>query len=429
MDDSPAPPLQRRLETAEILSIGTELTSGETRDTNAAELARSLTEAGVDVTRLTTLPDRRECVESAFRAALERVDLVISTGGLGPTPDDLTRESIAAVCDEIPAVDPALERWLRSLWERRGLPFSTINLKQAWRIPSASTIANPNGTAPGWWVDRPDGRVVILLPGPPSEMRPMWQETLARRLHDRSLGADRQVRTLRLTGIGESAVADQLGDGLLRQRNPEVTTYARWDALDVRLAASAQPASADRPGTSAAALLDAVEAVVLDVLASYVWARGVTTWPEAIGAELGRLGWTLAIQEVGTGGALGALLRDQPWLVRGESLAEASVGGSGAAAPEAVRAIRAASGASVGLTLLARSRAGDTAISVAIETPIEMLQRRVAVFQDGALGHSRAALSAASILLQVLRGAGVSDAPSGPTGAGRGSRSRRDRAG
>ena len=285
MHDSPALPLQRRLETAEILSIGTELTSGETRDTNAGELARSLTEVGVEVTRLTALPDRRERVESAFRAALERVDLVVSSGGLGPTPDDLTRESIAAVCDEIPEVDPALERWLRSLWERRGLPFSAINLKQAWRIPSASTIANPNGTAPGWWVDRPDGRVVILLPGPPSEMRPMWQATLTGRLHERGLGADRQVRTLRLTGIGESAVADRLGDEILRQRNPEVTTYARWDAVDVRLAASAVPASADQPGTSAAALLDAVEAVVLDVLGSHVWARGTTAWPEAIGTR------------------------------------------------------------------------------------------------------------------------------------------------
>ncbi len=416
MHDSPALPLQRRLETAEILSIGTELTSGETRDTNAGELARSLTEVGVEVTRLTALPDRRERVESAFRAALERVDLVVSSGGLGPTPDDLTRESIAAVCDEVPEVDPALERWLRSLWERRGLPFSAINLKQAWRIPSASTIANPNGTAPGWWVDRPDGRVVILLPGPPSEMRPMWQATLTGRLHERGLGADRQVRTLRLTGIGESAVADQLGDEILRQRNPEVTTYARWDAVDVRLAASAVPASADQPGTSAAALLDAVEAVVLDVLGSHVWARGTTAWPEAIGAELGRLGWTLAIQEVGTGGALGALFRDQPWLLRGESLAAAGVVGRGPATAgpaAAAGAVRAASGASVGLLLVARPRAGDTTVSVAIETPTQRRRERATAFRDGALGHSRAALSAAGILLRVLRTEGVSDAPPG----------------
>ena len=429
MRDSSALPPPRRIETAEILSIGTELTCGETRDTNAGELARSLTEVGVEVTRLTGLPDRRVAVEAAFRAALERVDLVVSTGGLGPTPDDLTRESIAAVCNEVPEVDPVLERWLRHLWERRGLPFSPINLKQAWRIPSASVIANANGTAPGWWVDRPDGRVVILLPGPPGEMRPMWQETLAGRLHERGLGTDRQVRTLRLTGVGESLVAERLGDDLLRQRNPEVTTYARWDAVDVRMAATTEPPTADRPGTSAAALLDAVEALVLDAVGDYVWARGTVTWPEAIGAELGRLGWTLAVREAGSGGALGALLRDQSWFVRSESLATAAVGSGPAAASEAAHAIRAASGASVGLALLARPRAGDTAITIAIETPTGARQRGVAVFRDGPLGHSRAALSAAGILLEVLRAARVSDEPPSPGVAGPAPRSRRGRAG
>ena len=429
MHDSPALPTPRRIETAEILSIGTELTSGETRDTNAGELARALTEAGVEVTRLTALPDRRESVETAFRGALERVDLVLATGGLGPTPDDLTRESIAAVCGEVPEVDPVLERWLRHLWEGRGLPFSTINLKQAWRIPSASVIANANGTAPGWWVDRPDGRVVILLPGPPSEMRPMWQETLAGRLHERGLGTDRQVRTLRLTGIGESLVAERLGDDLLRQRNPEVTTYARWDAVDVRLAASADAASLGHPGRTATELLDAVEAAVLETVADHVWARGTTTWSEAIGAELDRVGWTLAVHEVGSGGALGALLRDQPWLARVESLAGTNVGVGGAHASAAAHAIRTAGAADVGLALLARPRAGDTAVSVAIETPLATHRQRALVFRGGALGHSRAAVSAASILLQVLRAARVSDEPPSPGVAGPVPRSRPGRSG
>ena len=170
------------------MSIGTELTSGETRDTNAGELARSLTGAGVEVARLAALPDRRGVVEEAFRAALRRVDLVVTTGGLGPTPDDLTRESIAAVCAEVPTVDPVLEAWLRGLWDRRGLPFAEMNLKQAWLIPSARPLANPNGTAPGWWVDRPDGRVIVTLPGPPREMRPMWRDEALPRLRERGLG-------------------------------------------------------------------------------------------------------------------------------------------------------------------------------------------------------------------------------------------------
>src|SRR6185312_13117271 len=103
--------LSRRLLTAELLSIGSELVAGETRDTNAGELARSLTDAGVAVGRMTALPDRLDVVADAFAAAFERADLVVSTGGLGPTPDDLTREAIARVLGETPTVDSKLERW------------------------------------------------------------------------------------------------------------------------------------------------------------------------------------------------------------------------------------------------------------------------------------------------------------------------------
>ena len=151
----------RRLLTAELLSIGTELTVGDTRDTNAGELARALTGMGVRVVRLTALPDDLGTVAAAFGIGLARSDLVVSTGGLGPTPDDLTREAIAQACGEATIVDPDREAWLRELWSRRGMPFPELNLKQAWRIPSAITLDNRNGTAPGWFVTRPDGRVVV----------------------------------------------------------------------------------------------------------------------------------------------------------------------------------------------------------------------------------------------------------------------------
>jgi len=186
------------LQSAELLSIGTELTVGETRDTNAGDLARDLTSRGVVIGRVIALPDDLAAVTSAFGEALERARLVVSTGGLGPTPDDLTREAIAALVGETPAVDPALEAWLRQLFERRTMSFPDANLKQAWLIPSAQAIPNENGTAPGWWVSRPDGRVVVALPGPPREMRPMWDGWVVPRLLELGLGRPIASVTLRL---------------------------------------------------------------------------------------------------------------------------------------------------------------------------------------------------------------------------------------
>nr|MBA2381969.1 competence/damage-inducible protein A [Chloroflexota bacterium] len=139
----------RPLLTAELLSIGSEITVGETRDTNAGDLARSLTSIGVAVVRIQALPDELATVRDAMIAAVGRADVVVSTGGLGPTPDDLTREAISAAVGEEPVVDPELADWLRGLWSRRGIPFPEMNLKQAWLLPSATALANPNGTAPG----------------------------------------------------------------------------------------------------------------------------------------------------------------------------------------------------------------------------------------------------------------------------------------
>ena len=114
----------RRIMTAELLSIGSELTVGETRDTNAGDLARRLTAMGVRVDRIQALPDRLDTVREAIVAAIGRADLIVTTGGLGPTPDDLTREAVAGALDQTPTVAPELEAWLRSMWERRGMPSS-----------------------------------------------------------------------------------------------------------------------------------------------------------------------------------------------------------------------------------------------------------------------------------------------------------------
>ena len=391
---APAHP-NRRLRTAELLAIGAELTVGDTRDTNSAEIARSLTVAGVAISRITALPDRLAVVAGAFRAALRRADLVVSTGGLGPTPDDLTREAIAAVVSETPEVDPELEAWLRSLWTRRGMAFPEINRKQAWLIPSAIALPNPNGTAPGWWVDRPDGRVVALLPGPPREMRSMWFEQAWPMLEERGLGKGLLSRTLRLIGIGESQVADELGEAVLRRTNPEIATYARADAVDVRISA------VDGRGQPATALLDEAEALIVDRLGEYIWARGRTTWAEAIQAELDRLDWSLAIRETGTDGALAALLGGLTRLRRLESVADA--GKPTGTAEDDARSIARESDAEAGLAVRARAKGDDTVITIGVATPGDARGERRRGFLGGAQGHSRAALLASAALLRRLR--------------------------
>jgi nicotinamide-nucleotide amidase len=419
--DMPAPQ-PRRLLTAELLSIGSELTVGETRDTNAGELARALTDRGVRVTRLTALPDDLVEVAAAFRSGLARADLVISTGGLGPTPDDLTREAIGEACAETPTVDPRLEAWLRELWDRRGMPFPETNLKQAWRIPSAISLANPNGTAPGWFVTRPDGRVIVALPGPPREMRPMWADEVVPRLDELGLGTEVASRTYRLAGIGESQVAELLGESMLRATNPIVATYARVEAVDVRISAVSEP------GRPADELVEAVAHVVTDRLGAYVWATGETTWSQAIGRRLTERGWTLSVVEIATGGSVNALLGDAPWVRFDESIAPeapaatthtpghaAAAVAAAAAASDALgdeevaddlaqfaRRARELGGSEVGLAVRARPRTGDTAVSIAIATPDREVRVRRVVFLTGPMGRSRAALAAAAVLFETL---------------------------
>ena len=391
----------RPLLAAEILSIGTELTVGETRDTNAGDLARDLTARGVEVLRLAALPDDLPAVRDGFQTALSRADLVISTGGLGPTPDDLTREAIAALADESPAVDPELERWLVGLFERRGLPFPEANRKQAWLIPSAASIPNDNGTAPGWWVDRPDGRVVVALPGPPREMRPMWTGWVVPRLVERGLGRRTAVTTLRTTGIGESLLADRLGTLLDRHANPTVATYARTDAVDVRI--SAVPADGREP----ADLVAETEAQVLALIGDRVWERGSTTWPEAIAAALDERGWRVGLIEVATRGAVASLL--------GEGLAErvafsetlierpAPDDGRPVALEQLATLARELGESEIGMAVEARARGADMLASVALVDPVGAHRERRVVFLDGPLGRSRVAIAAAAILLDRLR--------------------------
>jgi competence/damage-inducible protein CinA-like protein len=385
------------ISTAEILAVGTELTTGTTGDTNSGELAKQLTDHGVRVQRTVALPDDLAAVTDAFAEALGRSDLVISTGGLGPTPDDLTREAIAAACGLEPHVDPDLEAWLRGLFSRRGIDMPEANRKQAWLIEGASALPNARGSAPGWFVERPDGRVIVALPGPPREMRPMWAEHALPRLLERSasLGVARSTRTLRLTGVGESVLVDLIGEDVLRAPRPQVATYARVDAVDVVV-------SADGPDPSEA------ERVVAEMIESlrprigqYVFAEGDKSWADALAVKLD--GRTLATVEMGTAGQLQALLGDAEFLTFGE-LVRNSTDVTDAATNLAHYAeqVRQVGHADIGLALLARATRGDTHVRVAIASEGGVHEEQRIAFLGGEDGRRRAALAACAVLWQTI---------------------------
>jgi nicotinamide-nucleotide amidase len=383
----------RPIRTAVLLAVGSELTTGETRDTNSGDLARILSEAGVTVEWISALPDVLGTVVAALERALEVVDLVVTTGGLGPTPDDLTREAIAAVCGEQPSVDPKLVAWLRNLFERRGLPFHDTNIKQAWLIPSSRAIPNERGTAPGWWVERPDGRLIVALPGPPREMSAMWRDGVTPGLRARGLGRERVTHTFRLTGIGESAVAAALGEPLLRAANPVVATYARADAVDVRVSAIADG------GHSANELVEAASAQVLAAVGGHVWGHGTDTWTDAIGRELTPLAWHVALVEIGTGGTAAHLLGEAMWL-RSTRIAPPDSEGS---LRELAENARRESGAEVGLVVRAVESGDDTSVEVAAAGPFGLAETRQVAFLGGSEGRRRAGVTAAAFLFRIAR--------------------------
>ncbi|HEY0582229.1 MAG TPA: molybdopterin-binding protein, partial [Chloroflexota bacterium] len=210
---------------AEILSIGTELLLGQIVDTNAQFLAQQLPALGLDLYYVSQVGDNLQRLADAFRRGLERSDVIVTSGGLGPTEDDLTREAIAEAFGEPLQIQPDLERDLRAFFQHRGRTMPERNVKQATTIASGTYLPNPIGTAPGWWVER-DGKVIISMPGVPHEMHKMWAEQAEPRLARLITGGAIVSRLLKLAGIGESHAEEALGD-LTRSTNPTLATYAK----------------------------------------------------------------------------------------------------------------------------------------------------------------------------------------------------------
>jgi competence/damage-inducible protein CinA-like protein len=194
----------------EVVTIGTELLLGQTVDTNAAELGRALSAAGVEVVRHVSVADRPEMIRAAVAEALQRTGFVISTGGLGPTRDDMTKREVAAIFGKPLELDQTVLRSLEERFRRLGRPMPAVNRTQAEVPAGAMVLPNPRGTAPGLWVED-GGRVVVMLPGVPSEMRGLLAEQVLPRLAARGTGVVVRSRTVRTTGSAESALAERVG--------------------------------------------------------------------------------------------------------------------------------------------------------------------------------------------------------------------------
>jgi molybdenum cofactor synthesis domain-containing protein len=282
---------------ARILSIGTEILFGEIVDTNAAFLAAEMGSLGAVLTGTRQLGDARKEIAAAFADALRQVDLVVATGGLGPTHDDLTREGLADALGEPLTEDPALRDRLVERFGGAGrMPAS--NLRQALRVPSAVALENPIGSAPGWWTEH-DARVAVLMPGVPAEMRRMWREQVVPRLVNRFALAPLRTRTVKTFGIGESAVVEKLGDMLERPgEGVDAGIYARDDGVHLRFSTRAD-----------GDLLEPPVAMAIAVLGDDVYGTGVDTLPGVALRVLAAAGCaTLASIETGTEGTLGAIL-------------------------------------------------------------------------------------------------------------------------
>jgi nicotinamide-nucleotide amidase len=290
---------------AEIISVGTEILLGEITDTNASWIASRLPSLGLDLYHKSVVGDNLERIVSTLELALSRSDVIIMTGGLGPTEDDLTREAIAEALGEEMFTDADIESALRAFFAARGVEFPESNVKQAQLIPSASAIPNPRGTAPGWFVEknRAEGeRYIIAMPGVPAEMYRMWENEVAPRLSEMA-GDVLITRTLKTAAVSEARI-DEMLSPLLKSANPSIGIYAKIDGVHARIAAKAPTADEAR------ALIAPVEEEARRILGPAVWGADDETLEAAIGAMFRERGLTLATMESCTGGLLASTITD-----------------------------------------------------------------------------------------------------------------------
>jgi nicotinamide-nucleotide amidase len=282
---------------AEIITIGTEILLGEIVDTNAQFLAQALRDAGIDLFRTTSVGDNVKRIAQAIRDSLERCDIVITTGGLGPTVDDPTRDAVAAALGVRSIFRPELWDQIQARFQRLGRFPTENNKRQAYTPEGAVAIENPVGTAPIFVIQLPT-HVVISLPGVPSEMKYLVRHNIIpylRQFYD--LQSIIKTRILHTVGIGESQIDDLIGD-LERLTNPTVGLAAHSGQVDLRITAKAASE------TEALALIQPVEDALRNQLGDWIYGTDQETLEEIALQSISANNWCLAVVEAGLGGNL-----------------------------------------------------------------------------------------------------------------------------
>jgi nicotinamide-nucleotide amidase len=291
---------------ASILAIGSELLTPQRAETNALFLTRKLLEIGVEVVLRQTVADDLALLSAAFRHALACSELVLATGGLGPTEDDLTREAAAAALGRRMSRDADYLTALKERFARYGRPMAPVNEKQADLIEGAQFLKNPRGTAPGQSVATEDGKLLVLLPGPPVEMEPMFEAEVLPLVGERAGSAVLKTRVLRIASMGESEVEQLVAPIYKAFKNPRTTILSAPGQVELHFVAEA------RSHAEADALIESLAVRVREALAGRIYSEDGRDLAEVVAQALKERSLTIAVAESCTGGLLAARLTDVP---------------------------------------------------------------------------------------------------------------------
>ncbi|MGM9973340.1 MAG: competence/damage-inducible protein A [Clostridiaceae bacterium] len=291
---------------AEIIAVGTEILLGDIINTNAQYLSKELAALGINVYRQTVVGDNEKRLLKAFQDALETCDLVITTGGLGPTADDITKETAAKFFGQELIFHETSWEFINNYFKSLGREATENNKKQAYFPKEAVILENHNGTAPGAIIKGDNNKTIIILPGPPKEMKPMFHESVVPYLRKESKDV-LYSKVLRISGLGESTAEELIRDILEKQSNPTVAPYAKEADVILRITARAKDEE------EAKNMIAPLEKEIIDRLGDNVYGEGEDLTMEKVVAELlMKKELTVAVAESCTGGMLASRLVNYP---------------------------------------------------------------------------------------------------------------------